>query len=83
VESASIVSRDFPIGEQHMDELIKLITSKTGVSPEQAKVAAQTTLDFLKDKLPPTVAAQIDPLLSGKGMPDDLGATLGGLFGKK
>lgn len=66
-----------------MDELINLITSKTGIAPEQAKVAVQTTLDFVKDKLPPALAAQIDPLLSGKGMPDDLGASLGGLFGKK
>lgn len=63
-----------------MDELIKLVSQKTGISNEQAKQAIDTVVGFLKQKLPAPIGAQIDTVLKG-GMPD-LGA-LGGLFGKK
>jgi uncharacterized protein (DUF2267 family) len=67
-----------------MDELIKTVSQKTGLSQEQAKQAAEAVLSFLKSKLPAPVAGQIDGVLSGKG--PDLGAAagaLGGMFGKK
>ena len=35
-----------------MDELIKQVVQKAGVSEDQAKQAVETVLDFLKDKLP-------------------------------
>lgn len=65
-----------------MDELIKLVSQKAGISQDQAKAAVQTVLGFLKDKLPAPVAGQIDSLLAG-GPSQDIGKTLGGLFGKK
>ncbi len=61
-----------------MDELVKLVSQKTGISPDQARTAVQTVLDFLKQKLPAPVAAQIDGVLSGKA--PDLGS-VGKLFG--
>ena len=64
-----------------MNELIKLVTQKTGISEEQAKAAIETVLGFLKQKLPAPIAGQIDGILSGN-MPD-LGKGLGGLFGGK
>jgi hypothetical protein len=67
-----------------MDELIKTVSQKTGLPQEQAKMAADVVLAFLKEKLPAPIASQIDGVLSGKG--PDLGAAagaLGGLFGKK
>lgn len=67
-----------------MDELIKTVSQKTGLPQEQAKMAADAVLAFLKEKLPAPIASQIDGVLSGKG--PDLGAAagaLGGLFGKK
>jgi uncharacterized protein (DUF2267 family) len=64
-----------------MNELIKLVTQKTGISEEQAKTAVETVLGFLKQKLPAPIASQIDSVLSG-GMPD-LSKGLGGLFGGK
>ena len=67
-----------------MDELIKIVSEKTGLPKEQARMAADAVLGFLKDKLPAPIAGQIDGVLSGKG--PDLGAAagaLGGLFGKK
>jgi uncharacterized protein (DUF2267 family) len=64
-----------------MDELIKMVSSKAGITEAQAKEAVETVLGFLKDKLPPPVAGQVDAVLKG-----DLGSVagaLGGLFGKK
>jgi hypothetical protein len=63
-----------------MDELIKLVVAKAGISEAQAKTAVETVVNFLKQKLPAPLASQLDGVLAG-GMPD-LGA-LGGLFGKK
>ena len=63
-----------------MDELIKLVTSKAGISEAQAKKAVETVLGFLKDKLPGPLAGQIDSLL--KGNVSDLTGSLGGLLKK-
>jgi len=63
-----------------MDELIKLVTSKAGISEAQAKKAVETVLSFLKDKLPGPLAGQIDGLL--KGNLSDATKGLGGLLKK-
>ena len=62
-----------------MDELVKLVTQKTGISEDQAKAAVQTVIDFLKQKLPAPIAGQLDGLLSGGGT--DIAKGIGGLFG--
>ena len=66
-----------------MDELVKLVSAKTGLPAEQAKVAVTTVLGFLKEKLPAPLAGQIDALLAGGSMPTDLMSGLGGLLGNK
>ncbi|MBN1136412.1 MAG: DUF2267 domain-containing protein [Anaerolineae bacterium] len=63
-----------------MDELIKLVTSKAGISEAQAKQAIETVMGFLKDKLPGPLAGQIDGLL--KGNLGDVTKGLGGLLKK-
>ncbi len=63
-----------------MDELVRLVSQKAGISEEQAKQAVTQVLAFLKERLPAPVASQIDGVIAGKG--PDLSA-LGGLFGKK
>ena len=65
-----------------MNELVELVAQKTGLSEEMAKVAVDTVLDFLKDKLPGPAAAQLDALLEG-GDVSGLMSGLGGLLGKK
>lgn len=65
-----------------MDELVKLVSKKTGISEEQAKTAVNTVLNFLKQKLPPQIAGQIDAVLKG-GSPADLAKGLGNLLGGK
>ena len=69
-----------------MDELIKRITEKTGISEDQARSAITTVSGFLKEKLPAPIAGQIDNVLSGAGggMADKLGdaaAKVGNMFG--
>ena len=69
-----------------MDELVKLVSKKTGLSEEMAKTAVDTVVGFLKEKLPAPVAGQIDSLLGGAGGMPDLGSVaqgLGGLLGKR
>lgn len=65
-----------------MDELIKTVSQKAGISTDQAKQAVTAVLDFLKQKLPAPIAGQIEGLLGGGGSPD-LSKGLGGIFGKK
>lgn len=63
-----------------MDELIKMVTSKVGISEAQAKQAVDVVLKFLKDKLPGPIAGQLDAVL--KGDLSNITDALGGLFGK-
>ena len=35
-----------------MDELVNLISEKTGLPEKQARQAAEVAVDFIKDKLP-------------------------------
>jgi uncharacterized protein (DUF2267 family) len=67
-----------------MDELIKQVTKKAGISEDQAKLAIEAVMDFLKDKLPAPIASQVESVLGGGGTPDvgDVGKKLGGLLGK-
>jgi uncharacterized protein (DUF2267 family) len=67
-----------------MDELVKLVSQKVGISEEQAQQAVTVVLGFLKDNLPAPIAAQVDAALKGDlGGLDDLAGSLGGLFGNK
>lgn len=68
-----------------MDELIKLVVQKTGISEAMAKTAVETVIGFIKDKLPAPIAGQIDGVLGGGGAGGlgDITQGLGGLLGKK
>jgi uncharacterized protein (DUF2267 family) len=68
-----------------MDELVKLVSKKVGISENQAKQAVETVMGFLKDKLPAPIASQVETALSGGEIPDvgGLGKKLGGILGKK
>lgn len=75
-----------------MDDLIKQVSQRTGLSEDKAKTAVDTVVNFLKDKLPSPIAGQIDNALSGAGgaianaggaVADKAGDLLGGIMGKK
>ena len=65
-----------------MDELVKLVSKKTGLPEKQAKVAVETVIGFLKKKLPAPIAGQIDAVVKG-GVSPDLVEGLGSLLGGK
>ena len=49
-----------------MDELIKKVTERAGINPEQAKSAVQTVIEFIKTKMP-GVGDQVSAMLAGGG----------------
>jgi hypothetical protein len=69
-----------------MDELIKQVSAKTGISEDQARTAVTTVLGFLKTRLPEPIASQIDNVVGGgEGAAGSLGgiaSKVGGIFGQ-
>jgi len=64
-----------------MDELVNLVSKKAGISDSQAKMAVETVMDFLNDKLPTPLDGQVKRALEGgisvdsvEGLPEGLGA---------
>lgn len=67
-----------------MDELVNSVSAKTGLSPEQAKSAAEAVIGFLKEKLPAPIAGALDSAVGGGeggGLADSASGMLGGLGG--
>jgi hypothetical protein len=66
-----------------MDELVKLVSEKVGISEKQAREAVELVVDTLKKQLPEPLAGQIDAVLKGDlGDLGDIVGSLGGMFGK-
>lgn len=70
-----------------MEQLVKLITAKAGISEAQAKQSIETIVDFLKDKMPAGIGSQVESFVKGGGsdMGNIAGALkdkVGSLFGK-
>ena len=71
-----------------MEQLVRQITERTGISEQQAQQAVETVLTFLKGRLPAPLAGQLDNALAGDSsslgsMGDQAQDALGGLFGRK
>lgn len=70
-----------------MEELIKQVTERTGISEDQARTAVQTVLGYLQNNLPAGISQQLGGLLGGAGgggiagSAGDLVGGLGGIFG--
>jgi uncharacterized protein (DUF2267 family) len=62
-----------------MEQLVKLVSERAGIPPEQARVAVETVLGFLKERLPAPIASQIDGVVGNTG---GSSGGLGGLFGR-
>ena len=61
-----------------MEELVELVSKKTGLSKKASAEAVDVVLDFIKKKLPAPVAAQVDAILGAGSAGDMLGSLLGG-----
>lgn len=70
-----------------MNEIIQRMIDKTGLPEDKAAAAVETVTGFLKEKLPPPMASQIDNLMGsgsdGAGQSGGLGARIGSMFGGK
>jgi hypothetical protein len=69
-----------------MDELVNSVAAKTGLSPEQARSAADAVIGFLKERLPAPAASALDSAIGGGsgeggGLADSASNMLGGLGG--
>jgi hypothetical protein len=73
-----------------MNELIAQLTQRVGLSPEQARLAADTVLGFVKSRLPAPLASQLDQIIGSgatgaTGSAEGLGGIakeIGGMFGR-
>ena len=67
-----------------MDELIKLITDKVGITPDKAQLAVQLVMTHIKGKAP-ALSSQLDSLVGGEapggGGIGAVAGKLGGLLG--
>lgn len=75
------------IKSNKMENLIKMVSEKTGISEVQAKSAVETVLTFLKDKMPGGVGGQVESFIKGGagslgGIAGNLKDKVGGVFGK-
>jgi uncharacterized protein (DUF2267 family) len=78
-----------------MDELIKQVSERSGISEAQARTAVETVVGFLKERLPSPLAGQVDNMLGSsagavgsgidavKDRAGDMLGGLGGMFGNK
>jgi hypothetical protein len=73
-----------------MDEIVKQVATRAGISEDQARTAVSTVLGFLKDRLPTPIGGQLDSL-TGQGaaaagdagdIASDLASKVGNIFGK-
>jgi hypothetical protein len=62
-----------------MEELIRQVAERTGISEAQAQTAVTTVLGFIKGRLPEPLAGQLDGFLGGAA--GAAGGAIGGLGG--
>ncbi|MEO5569763.1 MAG: hypothetical protein ABIT08_07555 [Bacteroidia bacterium] len=70
-----------------MEQLIKMVSEKTGISEAQATTAVSTVVSFLKDKMPAGIGAQVESFISGGGastgnIVEGMKDKVTGMFGK-
>jgi hypothetical protein len=65
-----------------MEELIKQVTERTGISQEQARTAVETVLGHLKKSLPESISSHLDTFVGGgTGAVGDLAGRAEGIIG--
>lgn len=67
-----------------MNDLVKMVADRVGVGDDKAKMAVDTVVGYLKNKLPQPIAGQIDQAVgggsggSGGGIAGAVGDVMGG-----
>lgn len=65
-----------------MNEIVQMVSQKTGISEDKARQAVQIVVDHLKGRLPGPIASHLDGVLSGNTQGEQSGGGLGNLLGK-
>jgi nucleoid DNA-binding protein len=65
-----------------VEDLIKTVVEKVGLPADKAKMAVETVMNFLKEKLPGGMGGQLEELIkSGGDKAGDIAKKIGGMFG--
>ncbi|NLD74078.1 MAG: HU family DNA-binding protein [Chloroflexi bacterium] len=68
-----------------MDQLVQMVSQKTGIAESQARQAVDVILGFMKERLPSQVSGLIDRVASGEDVSKEGGDLLKGagkMFGR-
>ena len=70
-----------------MNDIVKQVSAKTGLSEEHSRAAVTVVVDWVKAKLPEPIRGQVDGFIGGTGNPtagiaSQAAGALGGLFSK-
>lgn len=71
-----------------MDQLVKMVAQRVGLSEDKARSAVETVVGYLKERAPGGLSGQIDSLVGGGegsagGKVGDMASRVGGMLGKK
>ncbi len=66
-----------------MNELIEQLKSRVNLNDDQARSAAETVINYLKQRLPAPVANQLDSVIAGQGGAEGIAGKVGDFLGKK
>ena len=69
-----------------MDEVVNHVVQKTGIEAEKVRQTLTAAVEFIKGKLPPQFASQVDMFVKGgggAGGPGSASGMMGGLLGGK
>ena len=74
-----------------MDEMVNKVAERTGIGADTVRTVLTTAADFIKQKLPPAFAGQVDMILKGAGGAGGpgsagtagIGNAAAGMFGKE
>ena len=63
-----------------MNQVVQLVTERTGISEDKAQQAVETVVGWLKEQLPAGLGSQLDSVIDGKGG-GQAGGGIGGMAG--
>jgi hypothetical protein len=74
-----------------VDEIVKQVSERTGIGADTVRTVLTSATDFVKERLPPQYAAQVEMFIRGAGGPGGPGSAgnaavgnlISGMFGKE
>ncbi len=60
-----------------MEALINMIVERTGLTRDQASLAARMSVDFVKQRVPSETASRIDGMMAGESISESARSIMG------